>query len=254
MAECFEGFFSAPQLTRWMDAMPRRFSCRAFSAPADLSQFSALAYAAARISLKGIRMELFLQGAADLVTPLPLFPRFSGLSGYMVIYADQGLEQAALKAGVSGEAFQLELVSQGLQGCWMTGNYRRMTAVENMKKGEKVMAVMPFGVPKNKDGASRIRRKSLTAFSKDDPTLWPYWAYRAAEAVRSAPSALNRQPWRMDFAGSTLSFAGNRYDSIDTGIAMTHLLCAMADQPYSLRLASDKKTCLISVEDSHEPV
>lgn len=254
MAEFFEGFFSTPQLTRWMDAMPRRFSCREFSSPADLAQFSALSYTAARLSKKGIRMELFQQGAHDLVVPLPLFPRFSGLSQYMVIYADKDLQQAELKTGICGEAFQLELVTQGLQGCWMTGNYRKLTAVEQMKDHEKVMAVMPFGVPKDKDGASRSKRKILTAFSNDDPTLWPYWAYRAAEAIRSAPSALNRQPWKMSFSGSTLSFAGHKHDSIDTGIAITHLLCAMADQEYSLRLASDNKTYLISVKDNHEPV
>ena len=39
-------YYQTPQLRRWLDAMPRRFSCRNFSGPADLSQTTALAYAA----------------------------------------------------------------------------------------------------------------------------------------------------------------------------------------------------------------
>lgn len=254
MAEFFEGFFSSSQLTRWMSAMPKRFSCRNFEAPADLAQFSALHYTAARIGVKGIRIELFKDGAQDLVVSLPLFPRFTGLQQYAVIYAQNDLENAALKTGVCGEALQLEMASLGLQGCWMTGNYRKMTAVENKKADEKVMAVMPFGVPKDQDGASRIKRKILTAFSNDDPTAWPYWAYRAAEAVRSAPSSLNRQPWKMSFAGNTLSFAGHKQDSIDTGIALMHLLCAMEGQEYTVKKSQDNKTCLFNVKEQHEPV
>ncbi len=254
MAEFFEGFFSSPQLSRWMNAIPRRFSCRAFLAPAGLSQLSALHYAAQRLCLEGIRIAIVKQGANDLVVPLPLFPRFTGLSQYAVILAKEGLELAALKAGLCGEAFALEMAGMGLQGCFMTGNYRKMTALEQVKENELVMAVMPFGQPKDKEGASLMKRKILTAFSKDDPTLWPYWAYRAAEAVRSAPSAMNRQPWKMSFTGNTLSFTGNKLNSIDTGIALTHLLCAVAGEDCTFRLAGDQKTCLINMKDPHEPV
>ena len=250
----FEGFYSKPQLSRWLDAMPRRFSCRNFSAPADISGLAAAEYAAARACLKGIRIAVVHQGAGDLVVSVPLFPRFIGLKQYAVILAKEGTEQAGLLAGISGEAFQLELAALNLQGCWITGNYRRVTAAEAAKEGEKVMAVMPFGVPADPDGARLSRRKILTAFSPDDPTLWPYWAYRAADAMRSAPSAVNRQPWRVSYSGSTLSFTGSKLDSIDSGIAVMHLECALSDRKRSWRLAADNKALLVQVEDNNEPV
>lgn len=250
----FEGAYTPSQLKRWMDAMPRRFSCRAFAGPADASQLAALAYTADRVGLKGVRIALAHKGGEDLVLSVPFFPRFEGLAQYAVLFAGEGAELPALLAGVSGQAFQLELAAMGLQGCWMTGNYRRIVAMAHAKEGERPLAVMPFGVPKDPDGARLSRRKILTAFSPDDPTLWPYWAYRAAEAMRSAPSAMNRQPWKVSYAGSTLSFAGSRLDSIDTGIALMHLECALGNSPHAWRLAGDGKTLLAQLEEPHEPV
>lgn len=254
MPLAFEGVYTASQLRRWQAAMPQRFSCRAFLPETEVQQAAALAYAAQRVCLSGIRIALVNKGAEDLVVSVPFFPRFEGLQRYAVILAKEGTEMPALRAGISGQAFALELASQGLQGCWMTGNYRRITALEQAKEGEKVLAVMPYGLPADPDYAQHSRRKILTAFSPDDPTLWPYWAYKAAEAMRSAPSAMNRQPWRVSYAGSTLSFAGNKLDSLDTGIALCHIECALVGLPHAWRLAGDGKTFLVQIEEPHEPV
>lgn len=250
----FEGMYTDSLLTRWLAAMPRRFSCRVFAEPADVAQLAAMEYAAARVCQKGIRIAVIGQSADDVVVTLPLFPRFRGHHQYAVILARKDLANAALKAGISGEAFQLELVSQGLQGCWITGNYRRLVAEQAIRGNERVMAVMPFGVPQDIEGARHTRRRILTAFSPDDPTLWPYWAYRAAESMRSAPSAMNRQPWKVSFSGSTLSFIGNKFNSIDSGIALMHIECALAGEKRVWRLAADGKTFLVQVEDGDEPV
>ncbi|NLX83516.1 MAG: hypothetical protein GXZ04_06860 [Clostridiales bacterium] len=250
----FETIYQSNQLTRWLAAMPRRFSCRQFKEPADVSQLAVLEYAAERICQKGIRIAIKSSGADDVVVSLPLFPRFKGHHQYAVILARKDLPNAQFLTGISGEAFALELAAQGLQGCWITGNYRRIVAAQAAKEHEQVMAVMPFGVPEDEDGARLTRRKILTAFSPDDPTLWPYWAYRAAESMRSAPSSLNRQPWRVSFSGSTLSFAGNKFNSVDSGIALMHIECSLAGEERVWRLAADNKTLLVSVEERDEPV
>ena len=72
---------------------------------------------------------------------------------------------------------------------------------------------------------------------------WPALAYRP-----------NRQPWRVSFSGSTLSFIGNKLDSGDSGIAVLHIECSLAGLAREWRLAADKKTLLVQVEDSDEPV
>jgi len=250
----FEGFYQRPQLKRWLDALPRRFSCRAFSAPADLSQYSALEYAAGRAALPGVRLALSPRGARELVVSVPLFPRFEGLQAFAAILVKPGLKWGRLCAGMSGEALALEMAAMGLSGCFMTGNYRRDLARSLVKEGEEIAAVIPFGVPKDPEGARGRKRKPLAAFCADDPAKWPHWAYKAAEAMRSAPSAMNRQPWRLGFSGSTLSFSGNKPDSVDSGIALLHLECAAGGLPHAWSLARDGKTFLLRTEETDEPV
>lgn len=254
MALPFDGFYSRSQLSRWLEALPRRFSCRAFNSPADTGQLAALAYTAERVCLKGIRIALMTREAEGLILPVPLFPRFSGVTQAALILADRDMENPRLLAGLCGQAFQLELAHQGLQGCWVSGNFKRQLAQKACTEREQAMAVMPFGVPEDPEGARLSRRRILTAFSPDAPTQWPYWAYRAAEALRSAPSAMNRQPWKVGFSGRTLSYTGSRLDSLDTGIGLMHLLCALNLHPHHWRLAGDRKTLLAQLEEEHEPV
>jgi hypothetical protein len=57
---------------------------------------------------------------------------------------------------------------------------------------------------------------------------WPAWARAAMDAVRVAPSAMNRQPWRFALEGNELRlhFAGvdtpRASKRLDCGIAMLH--------------------------------
>jgi hypothetical protein len=241
--------YQTPQLRRWLDAMPRRFSCRSFSGPADLSQTTALAYAATRVSLKGVRITVSIKNTESLVIPLPLFPKFEGVCQYAAVYTLQDTELARLRAGVSGEAFALEAAAMGLACCWMTGNYRRNALEASPNERETLAAVIILGKPKDPEGARNRKRKPLAAFCPDDPAAWPNWAYKAAEAMRSAPSAMNRQPWKVSCAGQTLSFTGSRLDSIDSGIAIMHLECAAGDYSRRWRLAKDQKSVLLQIEE-----
>jgi len=232
----------------------RAASAAGIIAPAPAAEWAAMEYTAASVCLPGIRIALEREGAQDLVFPAPLFPQFKGLAQYAVILADKEAKDAALLGGISGQAFQLELVHQGLQGCGITANYRRLVATASARPNENILAVMPFGQPRDPEGARKSRRRILTSFSPDDPTLWPYWAYHAAEAMRFAPSAVNRQPWRISFSGHTLRFEGKKRESIDTGIALMHLECALYELERAWRQSADNKSFLVQIKDEHEPV
>jgi hypothetical protein len=246
-----EAYFTNSQKKRWLAVMPRRFSCRVFSGPADVPQLAALSYTAQSVCPRGIRIELASRGAEELVVALPLFPRFSGFTQYAVVLARGGLQHAEFLAGLAAEALALEMASLGLSCCIMMGNYRRKIAQAAARDEEYVVAVMPFGVPEDPEGARDRKRKPLTAFCPDDPALWPLWAYQAAEAVRSAPSAMNRQPWQMSCAGSTFSLKTPKLDSMDTGIALCHLQCAAGGYAHALRLGSDLKTFLLTIKEDN---
>lgn len=254
MSTAWQGFYQTPQLKRWLAAMPRRFSCRTFSAPADLSQMTALSYAAQRVCVKGVRIALSEEGADRLVLPLPFFPAFSGFTQFAAVLVDSHLGLPRLCAGLCLEALALEASALGLEGCIMTGNYRREVARPLLRPGEEMVAVFPFGVPEDPEGARNSKRKPLKAFCPDDPTVWPLWAYKAAEALRKAPSAMNRQPWKISYAGQTLSFTPNKMDSVDAGIGVTHLECAAHAIPRAWRFSKDHKSLLMTCEETNEPV
>ncbi|MDD4080381.1 MAG: nitroreductase family protein [Eubacteriales bacterium] len=253
-APAWQGYYRVPQLRRWQRAITTRFSCRAFIKPADVSQLAGLEYAAQRVCLPGTRIALSTWGADNLVIPVPLFPAFKGLKQYAVLLARRDLPLAGLMAGVSGEAFVLEAAHLGVGTCWMTGNYRRSQAGTLALEEEQVIAVIPLGQPLDPQGARHRKRRDLNALCQDDPAGWPHWAYKAAEAVRQAPSALNRQPWRMSCAGSTLRLTSPRFGTLEDGIALMHLEAAAYAWERSWRYCRDKRGILLQAEEPHDAV
>ncbi|MHC1786294.1 MAG: nitroreductase family protein [Christensenellales bacterium] len=255
MPSCaWEAFFSSSQLRRWQEAMDRRFSCRQFRAQADIQQLSALHYAAGRAQLPGVRI-LFSQCDSNQLFPkLPFLEKIEYASQYAVLLRDPAVPQSLLHAGISGEALQLEMASLGLGSCWVRGTYRRRAVDVARRPGERIAAVMPYGQPLDPEGSSHRHRKPLKELCLDDPARWPLWAYQAAEAVRGAPSAANRQPWRFSFSGSTLRLSGRGFGGLHSGIAVLHMECALRAQPHHWRLSWDEKSLLISLEESHDTV
>ena len=118
----------------------------------------------------------------------------------------------------------------GLDTCWVTGTYRRGEVPQEMlSDGERLIAVIALGHAKETPQQIVRHRKSLSQICLDAPDQWPLWAYRAAEAVRIAPSAVNRQPWRLAYAQRSLRLMGKNPDNVDLGIALMHIEAASGE-------------------------
>lgn len=250
----WEAFFSSAQLRRWSEAIDLRFSCRKFKAPADIQQKSALHYAAARAGLPGVRLMLGDCDCNRLFFSLPFVERIEYASQFAAVIIDKSAPRAALHAGIAGQALALEMTSLQLGSCWVAGNFHRSAVDIPLESSERIAAVMPLGQPQNPEGASLRRRKPLRELCLDDPADWPLWAFQAAENVRSAPSAINAQPWRFSFSGNTLRLSGRHLDSLDFGIAILHIECALRDIPHRWRRSADDKGLLIALEETNDAV
>lgn len=250
----FEDFFSSAQLNRWADAIDRRFSCRQFSGPADMTQQGALHYFAGRSQLPGVRIDFFPCDSQALFLPVPIVGRIEYATQCASVFYDTNEPQGRLHAGIAGEALQLEMVSLGLQGCWVSGTYRRRAVSFKPAEHERIAGLLPYGLPHAPDGASQRRRKPLAKLCLDDPARWPLWAYQVAEAVRAAPSALNAQPWRFSFSGSTLRLSGRGFPDLNHGIAVLHALCALRALPHSWRYSSDGRALLITPKENDDTI
>ena len=236
---------------RWMDAMPLRYSCRHFKVDTDMSLISALEYSTARLALKGTRLVLCeVREDIPLLIPVPFISSFTGVTRYAAVIADVNRKDYKTLAGIIGEAFVLEATALGVATCWVSGNFRRSACNVPLYEGEQVLAVIPFGLAE--DNTFARRRKALKALCQNDPATWPLWAYQAAEAVRSAPSAINRQPWRFDYAGFTLQVSFPSLNSLDTGIALLHLCCALNEAQYRYQINEKDRSILIFQGEPHD--
>lgn len=103
----------------------------------------------------------------------------------------------------------LEATAMGWATCWIGGVFSRGKAagIVGLRPGELIPAVIALGKPAGSrsladrivTGAARSRTRKplgLLAFSVDGSALVEPWL-GAAQALRDAPSASNKQPWRL---------------------------------------------------------
>lgn len=241
------GFFSLAQRSRLYSAVSQRRSVRQFQGEPDVAQMSALHYAAARVCLPGVRILLGDTAPENLYRRLPMVTGITGTRRYAAVLVDENVPHAAIHAGISGEALILEAVSMGLGTCWVAF-FKRGGVNVAMEEWEKAVAVIALGVPADTEGGRR--RKPLQEICLGDPAAWPLWAFDAAECVRHAPSALNRQPWSLAYAGRTLQLSRAKFGTdLDMGIAMLHASLGVKDMPHEMRWGDGKEIASLIVED-----
>ncbi|SEA93887.1 hypothetical protein SAMN02910384_02796 [Pseudobutyrivibrio sp. ACV-2] len=160
-------------------------------------------------------------------------------------------KNADVAYGYSFEDFLMYAVSKNLGTVWIGGTMPRdkFEKASNLAEDEIMPCISPLGVPAEKMGVKEVlMRKGVKAdsrfdfsdlFFKDsfDTPLSENDAknigiYSALEAVRFAPSAVNKQPWRAVVTESAIHFFEKKdrgYDNgvydlqkVDVGIAMYH--------------------------------
>ncbi len=160
--------------------------------------------------------------------------------------------------GFALEAAVLYATSIGLGSCWIGGVFdrKRFGRILDIDAGEQLPAVVAVGRPASRRSlrdrlvrwsAKGNRRKAAgdLFFADNWQTVLPYgqageWA-QVLECVRLAPSASNRQPWRIIRDGGFFHFFLSRdkaysammpladLQRIDMGIAMCHFQLAAAE-------------------------
>lgn len=142
--------------------------------------------------------------------------------------------------GYAGEAALLEATALGLDTCWVAGFFSPglTESLIGADVHETALAVSPLG-----HAVTTLSRKERYVFQMGRPKKrlrlehialgllakdWPPWAVAGIRAVHTAPSAMNRQPWRFRLDKGTVLLACDRPDKsgvskrIDCGIAMLH--------------------------------
>ncbi|MBO2515929.1 MAG: hypothetical protein CW338_01445 [Clostridiales bacterium] len=243
-----ENFFSSDQRDRYYAAASNRRSIRAYSGAPDEDKQAALRGFAENSTLPGARLEL-LDADEDTFFAVPLAGGITGCRNLAAVICDSRQMHGKLYAGMLGESFVLEAESMGMGSCWVSGSYHRRKVNVSLNEGEKLAAVIAYGVPAKKIETVR-KRKKLTDICRSDPSSWPIWAYNAAENVRIAPSAVNMQPWRLAFAGRTLLLLSTPFaNELDMGIALLHMTLGLKEKPHQLTFGTGNEVACLIAED-----
>lgn len=219
--------FSPTQRTRLSAAIPKRVSCRAYTAAPSTADWASLAYAAERYLLPGARLALCRVQEVLFTGTLLGMGRITGCTTVAAVIASGKEPLCRLHAGILGEAFSLEAVGLGLGTCWVSGTYRKRLLEVPLRESEAVLCVIALGkpAPDATDTASR-RRKPIERVARSYDR-WPASLREAARAVQLAPSAMNLQPWQLGLDGRRFILDGNDRSQLDLGIALCHAELAL---------------------------
>ncbi len=164
--------------------------------------------------------------------------------------------RALIGCGAAMEQAVITCEQLGLGTCWLGGSFKRseFAPLLNAGEGELIPAVISVGVPREKERllgglmravAGSNGRKAFGELFTDGGFHVPLaegtqpWQI-ALEMVRRAPSASNKQPWRIVKDGEAFHlyeqhaahYGKMSFDMqlLDMGIAMTHFELAMMEQ------------------------
>jgi len=128
---------------------------------------------------------------------------------FAVIIGDTSQPGFQEAAGYTGEGLILEATSMDLATCWVGGFFNPYAAARQfpLQPRERILAVSPLGYAEE---SKTFEEKILSGFGRNSKRIpltqfvsglelsrYPQWLPEALEAVRFAPSAMNRQPWRL---------------------------------------------------------
>jgi nitroreductase len=230
------------------EAISVRRSCRAYAqeplTPGELGEVSGLA-AGSRL----LRPDL---GMRTWVVPGEKVAAISGglvaaygevKAPHFIVVTTEASEGGHENVGFALEPVVLELVARGYGTCWIGGQARRdlVDRVVDAPAGHELSVVIAVGRPAVPGGHLREPgtgdRRPLADLMVGNPGRFA----PLLEAVRSAPSAANSQPWRFMPEGDALHvlrvsrhafplrLAGEhllRMNRVDCGIALAHIALA----------------------------
>lgn len=186
------------------------------------------------------------RGSKYLVPIAPITPGNGRVGTYGIIKGNPSYIAVVagdeFHAGIEGERAVIELTRRGLATCWLGGTFNRKLVEKStaIDKDSRIVAVIAVGYASESQSlVEHFMRMSVKASSRlphDRIVIAgavPDYLGEALEALRRAPSACNRQSWRLAFNPSgSIDVYGDPSDSfmkIDVGIAVSHFLMMRPD-------------------------
>ena len=241
----FAAAISEMPVAEWAGAISSRHSVRTFTDhPVERRALAALrGFCEALPAREVARIVVLDEVPSSLFTGVLIgsYGRVIGAQSAFLVVGDLRNPVVQVSMGYLGEAVVLQAVSTGLGTCWIAGSFKRGVAagLAELDSNERVFAISPLGYPKQRPRrGERLLKAAVGAhrrrpINEIGPGLeagdWPDWAAEGVRLARIAPSAANRQPWKFDLRGDSVTVSvvekgveGSISRLLDIGIAMLH--------------------------------
>ncbi|KAL0222476.1 hypothetical protein RCL1_002330 [Eukaryota sp. TZLM3-RCL] len=253
-----------PETTQLLEAISKRASRRSFlDEPLSAEVYEKLNTFRSAINqiYPSVRVEI-----ATITSDLPVFTGIFSAFGransplFAAFIGDTFDPHVDVKVGFVAEAFVLFATSLGLGTCWNSGMHRKdlVPRYFTLSSSETVFSVSPLGVARTTKAfseklisglAGSKKRKQLHELLVEPlPENHPEWIQTALENLRIAPSAINRQSWRIRVESSLKTiyfyFSGEETPAfpkaLDTGIGICHFVVSIPnDLNYHLEFKTE---------------
>ncbi len=178
----------------------------------------------------------WLEDGSKAFTALKSYGMFKNVGSVIVLKGSRTVSDLSERIGHYGELLVLEATAMELGTCWIAGTYDKNSNLFSLKADEELIAIISIGnVPseqtlKEKLIYRTVRRKTLPLeeFYTAEGEI-PQWFSAGIKAVQKAPTAVNSQRVRFQYAkdGITATVPGTwATDPIDMGIAKLHFALA----------------------------
>jgi nitroreductase len=187
----------------------------------------------------GVRIKLVQENDTDKQIKLGTYGVIKGANYYLAVACKKG-DYDLEDLGFLFEKVILYCTSLGLGTVWIGGTFNKGNFAKAMelKEDEILPIVSPVGIEGGKKsilakmfGSNALKRKEFTQvfFNQNFDTPLTYeeakWYNEVLEMVRLAPSAMNKQPWRIIKEGNNYHFYSegkSEANRIDMGICICH--------------------------------
>lgn len=206
-----------------MEAVQARHSVRSYlDKPIDPAVLAELRELTEKYNeASGLHMQLMADDPAPFKGLLSAVGWLAGVRSYLALV---GPDDAALdeKCGYWGEKLVLEAQARGVNSCWVGGSYKPGKCAAEVRPGERLALVVALGYGKTQ--GKPHKSKSYADVTTNGAGA-PEWFRRGVECALLAPTAINQQKFKFEFAdgnGVRATTANGPFAKVDLGIAKLH--------------------------------
>ena len=167
----------------------------------------------------GLNIQLIINEPKAFDCMLAHYGKFEGVTNYLAVVADKS-KSTYESIGYYGEKIVLYAQSLGLNTCWVALTYKKIDGIVNVKRGEKIHAVISIGYGKTQGN----KRKSKKIYDVCDEGEHPDWFINGVESALLAPTAMNQQKFYFNRNCNRVKIKAGLgfYSKMDLGIVKLH--------------------------------